>query len=346
MIERISTPMRLLLLFFVVAIPLCVRIIRQKQDVAILRAAHCRIGYDEPSWNLFRKMIVDVAGKDVLYNVNAVRRYVGAFYSELTLADFEALSRLKDLEDLHLEEYGQADCAVNDSIFDYITPLTKLRKLHLSWTRVTGRGLSRLQSALVLEELNLVKCPLTQAGIAEIGALRNLREIDLTWTPTTDSDLQHLGRLHGLRILGITGTKVTGTGLEHLRELTSLQYLWLGGCPLSNDGLKCLRFVPTVERLSIGIRFNKGLDLGNLRCLTRLKYLFLSGKSISDGDIFHLGRMETLEELDVSNTGIGDLGCLFISRQFPGLQRIEYSGTKVTELGEMHLRCLPHLDLP
>src|SRR5438876_9682156 len=117
-----------------------------------------------------------------------------------------------------------------------------LKRLDLSLTRISDRGLRALKAAPGLEELNLYFAELiTDEGTAVVRGWKHLKSLDLRGTKITDSTLEFLVGVPTLERLDIGWAQITDTGLEHLTALNNLHWLTMGGNKLTDTSLQFLR---------------------------------------------------------------------------------------------------------
>ncbi|MBK7599650.1 MAG: hypothetical protein IPJ07_14460 [Acidobacteria bacterium] len=124
-------------------------------------------------------------------------------YLKLTkegLKHIYALTRLKpdDIDGIGFENEN-----VDDSALSYISKLTGLKYIGLSYSKISDFSITTIRS------------------------LNNLIEINLCGTKVTDEGLRHLSNLKQLQVLDLSSTQITDEGLRHLSNLKQLQSLKL-----------------------------------------------------------------------------------------------------------------------
>lgn len=117
--------------------------------------------------------------------------------------------------------------AIGDRQLADLAPLTGLRLLDLSATKVTDAGLVHLLGMESLEHLSLWDTHITDAGLSVVGRLPSLRFLGLGNTRVSDAGLRSLSGLEGMRVLQLWGTRVAGPGLVHLAGMPELELLSL-----------------------------------------------------------------------------------------------------------------------
>jgi hypothetical protein len=91
-----------------------------------------------------------------------------------------------------------------------------LRRVNLSRTQLSDRGLARLCELHGLEQLRLSSPRVTDAGMAHVAKLRQLRFLHLLDMPISDLGLDQLHGLENLESLYLDRTNVTDDGLARL----------------------------------------------------------------------------------------------------------------------------------
>jgi hypothetical protein len=142
---------------------------------------------------------------------------------------------INDLKFLHIES-----SPITDAGLAHLAAFTRLERLSLHKTKITGAGLSAI-AALPLLSLSLEGRAIDDAGANPIAALRpTLTRLELFDTAMTDPSLRTLGELENLERLNLTGAPVTDQGLTHLKNLHKLQYLTLRGTKATAAGVTAL----------------------------------------------------------------------------------------------------------
>jgi len=154
--------------------------------------------------------------------------------------------------------------------------------------------------------------------LASLGP-RDLQMVSLSSVGATDEALAHLGGLTWLEWLDLSCSGVTGTGLSHLGGMKLLEQLELWGAALTSDGLAHLPDLPGLRRLTLSINF--GLTGGALSHLINrlpaLEDLDISNSEIGDEAVPHLGRLTGLRQLNVRYTCISRDGAKELKAALP-----------------------------
>jgi hypothetical protein len=238
-----------------------------------------------------------------------------------------------------------------DNDIDFVVELKTVKKLDLSFTYVTDKGIRKLQQLPQLEDLTLDTAEfLTDAAMAHLRANRALRRLVVRGVDVTDAGMPYIGEMIGLRSLDISYTMLGDVGLEHLPALSELEHLKLGGNMITGLNLNFLKLLPKLRTLSL-----RGVQRRNAgACWT---------PNVTDLDLDPIALLSGLEELDLG-VGIGlgmggqpaapgggncrltgglritDLGVAKLAK-LKNLRRLNLSGARVTPEGIQVLQSLP-----
>src|SRR4051794_15682145 len=142
---------------------------------------------------------------------------------------------------------------VTDSDMPLLARMPDLKRLDLSLTRISDRGLRSLKTAPQIEELNLYFAEqISDESTAIVKSWKHLKRLNLRGTKITDSTLEFVSGVPTLESLDIGWAQITDTGLDHLTSLTSLRRLTMGGNKLTDTSLQFLRQMPQLEYLDVG----------------------------------------------------------------------------------------------
>jgi len=153
----------------------------------------------------------------------------------------------------HVTEVDLRASWITDSDMPALARMPDLKRLDLSLTRISDRGLRALKTVQGIEDLNLYFAE--QVGDEGAVVLRNwkrLKRLNLRGTKITDSTLEMLEGAPAIEWLDIGWSQITDTGLDHLSALTHLRWLTMGGNKLTDTALQFLRQVPQIEYLDVG----------------------------------------------------------------------------------------------
>jgi internalin A len=254
-------------------------------------------------------------------------------------------------------EVSLARSWATDSDMEWIGGLKDLKRLDLSLTYVSDRGIERLAKLERLEELNLDTAEsITDAAVAFLRANHRLRRLNLRGTDVTDTGLEYVATLTALTSLDIRETQVTDVGLEHLAALSQLEELDLGGNKISGVGLDVLKLLPKLRKLSFqGIQRRNGgvcwapvvsdAELETISLLAGLEDLNI-GWGVGLGLPDPAAPARPLSEMDChlnGGTRVTDLGVAKLA-SLKRLRRLNLSGSSITSVGLKSLSALPSLE--
>ena len=170
-----------------------------------------------------------------------------------------------------------------------------VRKIVLSETRVTDRGLEKLKGLAEVVEFDCYYCEfVTEDGVAHLRGWKKLERLNLRGTKVTSKVFPHLAHLASLRELDIGHTQVEDEGFEFLADLTKLEKLVIGGNRLTGSCLSLLKLMPSLAELDVsGIQ---RVDSG------------LWGLALSDENLRRLGELKQLRRLNLSRAALNDRG--------------------------------------
>ena len=199
---------------------------------------------------------------------------------------------------------------VTDSDMPLLLQMKDLKRLDLSLTRISDRGMRALKTAPSIEELNLSFAEqITDEGAATVKNWKHLRHLNLRGTKITDATLEFLSGAASLEWLDIGWAQITDTGLDHLASLTNLRALTMGGNKLTDTSLRFLRQLPQIEYLDLGgtQRTDSGLwslqlteaGMQAVASVTELRELRLAGTAVTSKGLELLKPLAKLERLNL-----------------------------------------------
>jgi len=253
-------------------------------------------------------------------------------------------------------EISLARSWATDADLEEVAAARSLKRLDLSLTYVSDRGIERLKALDQLEELNLFAAEfITDAAIAFLRGHHQLKSLNLRGTDVTDTSLAYVAELTNLRSLDISFTQITDVGLEHLASLSQLEELNLGGNKISGIGLHVLKLLPKLKKLSFyGIqRRNAGwcwapvvtdLELDTISLLSGLEDLNIGfGVALGAPRPHDLGPADGEAECRIAGgTRVTDFGLAKLTA-LEKLKRLDLSGAAITSNGLKTLASLRNL---
>ncbi len=197
---------------------------------------------------------------------------------------------------------------VTDSDMPLLVRMPELKRLDLSATRISDRGLRALRPAAGITDLDLTFAE--QVGDEGTSALRNwkhLRRLSLRGTKITDNTLEMLEGVATIESLDIAFAQLTDAGLDHLTALPNLRELSMGGNKLTGAGLDFLRQVPQLRVLDIGgsQRTDSGLwnilltepGVDAIGTLAELRAFYANGTALTAPWLRRLSKLSKLERM-------------------------------------------------
>jgi Leucine-rich repeat (LRR) protein len=251
-------------------------------------------------------------------------------------------------------EVSLARTWATDIDVERVAQIETLKRLDLSFTYVTDRGIEQLRKLRQLEDLRLDTAEfITDSAMSYLRANQALRRLVLRGSDITDVGMPYIAGITGLRSLDMSFTMLGDVGLESLPALTELEELKLGGNRITGINLTFLKLLPKLKKLSFhGIqRRNAGacwsplitdLDLDAISLLAGIEELDLGigislgmgGEPAAPGG----GNCRVAGGIQVSDLGLAKLAKL------KKLKRLDVSGAQLTPGGIKVLQGLPQLE--
>ena len=262
-------------------------------------------------------------------------------------------------------EVSLARTWAGDGTLQRVVAIKGLKRLDLSFTYVTDRGMELVPQLTELEELTLDTAEfITDAAMNHLRANKRLRKLVLRGTDITDVALPYIAELTALRTLDLSHSMLGDVGIESLPALTGLVELDLGATRITGINFHLLKLLPKLKRLSFkGIQRRNGgacwtptildRDLDSIATLTGLEELNLGaglglgagkpsgggaetncrltgGIKITDIGIAKLSTLKALRVLELSGSSVTSNG-LVVLRNFPRLERLSLWNCKALE---------------
>ncbi|MBI3735630.1 hypothetical protein HY256_03845, partial [Candidatus Sumerlaeota bacterium] len=138
---------------------------------------------------------------------------------ELSLGkEFKAYDRLPELKDLKLEKLSLSESRIRDEDVAAISKLDTLTQVSLYGCRVGDACLPYLRPLSRLKELHLSETRVTDSGVAQLAESK-LETLWLDGTEITDASVEPLSKISTLKELWIGSTGITQEGADKLRKL-------------------------------------------------------------------------------------------------------------------------------
>ncbi len=120
---------------------------------------------------------------------------------------------------------------VDDSVLLAAPTSAKLERMHLYNTRISDKGIAKLDRFVNLNTFSFTGNGLSDEGMKSLGKMKSLTTISIVDAKVTDVGVLALQALPNLISLNVENTQTTAKGLERLREVL----------PKLKDGFRVLR---------------------------------------------------------------------------------------------------------
>jgi uncharacterized protein (TIGR02996 family) len=201
---------------------------------------------------------LDDKGLKTLAPLKRLRTLIARDAAPLTNRGAAALAKFKELRDLRLGclwpgRFGGTGCRaigklaklevlqldwMDDAGVRLLGKLPRLRRLDLTGTNATGRGLENFP---LLTELNLDSTRADDVGMASVAKLPRLRLLNVSGTRITGASLAHLAGLRWLEDLYAGSTAIRDADLAQLEPLANLETVMLDGTKVTKQGVARLK---------------------------------------------------------------------------------------------------------
>jgi hypothetical protein len=220
--------------------------------------------------------------------------------------------------------------AVTDEGVVHLAGATRIERLDLSGTAITGRALEVLPQLPSLRWLSLSGTRITDTGVAHLARCDALEAVNLSWTDTGDGAIRALAGKPRLREF-TSGIGVTDAGLAVLREFPHFErwhgrearlsllgerllpnHLSLRG-PFTDEGMKALRDLNGLFSLDLDDSRLR-LTAAGLEPLIELSNLTVLSVDAKDDWMPAIAAMPKLRALSAQDTTAGDEGFIALAR--------------------------------
>ncbi len=234
--------------------------------------------------------------------------------------------------------------AVTSKGLVHLKYLTKLQRLNVCLTAVTDDGFEHLAGMTDMRYMAVCSTKVTGSGFKHLGAMTKLESINLHYTPASDAGLEAIGKLTSLHRLEIVHTNVTDAGLTQLAGLVNLKRLHIHGPKATSAGLPYLSKLQHLYELDIYDKAADNVVLERIGTLPKLQKLMLVNGVFDDDGIKHLAKLPMLEELSLSSGKLTDAAIDTLG-SLKCLRKLSVNG-KVTPAGKQRLKqLLPKADV-
>ena len=246
---------------------------------------------------------------------------------------------------------------IADSDVLELARLPQLKKLDLSFTRITDQGILYLKNARNLVEVNLqfdervgdegqaaIKqwthlkrlnvrgTRIADNTVAAAASLPELEALDISYTDALDFGLDALATAPKLKELSIGGLRITEVAFQSIRQIASLQVLDLGGGKFTGGGqrsgltlddtvLQAIASLKGLRELELGYAKFPSRGLAILKTLPNLERLNLENCARIDDDALpHLASWKSLRWVDLNGTRVTKEAVIKLRQQRPDCQ--------------------------
>jgi Leucine rich repeat len=250
---------------------------------------------------------------------------------EIDDALMDRLATLRHIEWFHFND----NLSFTDAKLSKLSGSTRVRKLDLHGSGISGHGFVNLKNMKSLESADLTGILLKDDDLADISQLMSLKVLWLQGDQLTDNGLVYLGSLRNLEWLELrnsTQMAITSKGLSHLATLRLLEHLDLQRTRI--ESLASIQSLLALSYLDISKSQINDHGLSELSSgLENLKSLFLDeNQEITDAGLAHLGKLKGLKTLGLSGTSITGSG-LGTLASLTGLEFLDLKGSRITDTG-------------
>lgn len=298
--------------------------------------SRCR---EPPSDPLWRRLLF---GKGSRLRIHSIRFLNGTTPDNSVLKE---LVRLREVRGLFL----QGTMADDDTMM-IVSDLRTLDVLLLDGTRVTNRGLSRIASLKRLELLSINGTTVSDESLAAISACKGLRQLSCVDTPITAGGIARLQKTRPQLVIEWCGTSSKEVR-EAANRLERLGFYVDRRCDTKTKRVWYAVTSPNVllaQVVSMARWRGSRTDLELLRTVRGLRRLNLDSSldrsDLVDDDVMEIvSQLLSLRELSIRNCLVTDIGLASL-RRLRHLQRLDASGTKITNRGLTYVAAMPKLE--
>ena len=176
------------------------------------------------------------------------------------MAEFRKLPCLEDLSlSCKHEDRGPSGApiwnrekyAIRDDALETFPDFPRLRRLYLSFTQITDRGVAILSRLTQLESLELNSPRITSESAPDLTKLQNLKSLGLSACAIDERSVAALSAFPKLTWLRISGTGIGNECLPQIAKLQNLNSLYLGGKIIDDNGLPYLHGMKNLASLDL-----------------------------------------------------------------------------------------------
>lgn len=234
---------------------------------------------------------------------------------------------------------------VSDGDLLTLARMPKLRRLDLSRTRISDKGLTYLKAAPALREVNLAYAErIGDPAHAVIKEWKNLTRLSLRGTVVADETAASAASLPALESLDLADSIVGDVGVESLAQAPKLRQLTLGNVRMSEVGYQSLRQLTGLLELDLSGGRHRGFNtlsdksVQAIASLTQLRVLKLGHLRFPEKSFPAFAALVHVEDLGLEFCPEINDSAIPVLAKWKSLRRIDLTGTKVTEEAVARLR--------
>lgn len=221
--------------------------------------------------------------------------------------------------------------------------LKSIKRLSLLNTAVTDDGMTALEAAESLQEIEIVSDFLSNAALEILSQLPSLVSILIRRAPGIDDrGLRSLSKCVRLHELYLDSTSITDKGLSHIGQLPEVWSLILDHTPISDEGCAALRGMRKLSLLSLNHTHITGATLGGFSAEESLD-IYADYTRATDAGVIALAKNQpNLRRISLIGTDIGDQAAIALAK-LPEIGDVRLSKTKITDRGALAFAGCPNL---
>ncbi len=242
-------------------------------------------------------------------------------------------------DQIELRRLEVSGTAVTSKGLIHLKDLVNLERLNICLTAVSDDGFEHLAGLTKMRRMTICSSKITGSGFAHLQGMKQLESINLHSSPASDAGLAEIGKLTSLRRLEIVHTNVTDPGLKHLAGLKNLRQLHIHGPGTTQAALPFLGELQELYQLDVYDRAASNQTLEQIAKLPNLRFLMLTLGIFDDDGIRYLAKNFTLEELYLDSDQVTDLSIPHLAG-LTNLHKLHLGQAKLSSAGRERLKSL------
>ena len=181
--------------------------------------------------------------------------------------------------------------------------------------RVTDEWLKKwLAGQDQLRRLELSGTAVTSKGLEHLKHLKHLEVLNVCLTAVSDDGFEHLAGMTKMRRMVVCSSKITGSGFKHLEGMKQIESINLHSSPASDAGLEAIGKLTNLRRLEIVHTNVTDAGLKHVANLTNLRQLHVASHDTTENALPFLAKLTELEQLDVYEKAASNATCAQIAK--------------------------------